>query len=237
MAMIANYFDLTSDEPDINQIKIIPDTAFNCRIVTLDEKSTYAGFILAKTPKGNIMTVCDIDFQLSGTDHKYQPRLVFRRVDVDFADKKVKADSASIRIPFQTGGEGYRQFWKMIFFLSSYKRLVDTGDFASTYKVSSGAEITDYLNTNDDYEQLAKDLQNLDIQSSSDLNSITTLKLLREIRTKLEGFIMTNASEREVQAWIDEDKHSHRQRRCLMFGLSISISTVKAQHHLKSSTY
>ncbi len=217
--MFNDYFDLTDTSSDVDSIKIVTSGGFNCRLTSVDETKTYKGFVLAKTPQGNVATICDIDFHWSDTDGKYQPRPVFRRVDRDLQDKLAKSNAKHIRISFHSGAEGYREFWKMINFLRRYKETIDTGDFEDKFQVVSKEGVVRFLNDKTDPEQLGKDLEGLNITSSSELNAITTLRLLKDVKEKLDEFISSDASETDVQNWIDEDNHVHRQRRCLIFGL------------------
>jgi len=52
--------------------------------------------------------------------------------------------SITQRISFHTGGDGYREFWKMISFLSGFKDLVDIGNFNQEYKVVTEEEFYNY---------------------------------------------------------------------------------------------
>ena len=216
--MYDTYFDLTNSDADIDSIKITADDNFNCSIKSLYNTVTYNGFILAKTPQGNVMTICEIDFQRSATDNKYQPRPTFRRVDTNFHDVTARADARNIRISFLSGHEGYREFWKMIGFIARYKKLVDIGDFEGSYQVISKDSVVTYLN-NSNHQTLSNDLEGLNIDSSSEINSITTLRVLKSVKAKLQAFISEGSTETDVQQWIDEDDSAHRQRRCLIFGL------------------
>src|ERR1700722_20025119 len=110
---------------------------FNCSLVNSLTDEAYKGFVLAKSGQGNRLTVCDVNFQRSGTDNKYQPRLTFRRVDQAFNDVNAPSSSRHVRMPFAGGEDGYREFWKMIFFLYKFKETVDFGEFDGSYHVIS----------------------------------------------------------------------------------------------------
>lgn len=131
------YYDLTKGE-GYESLRIERLDAFNCSL--LDDQKKYKGFVLANSPKGNVQTVCDINFQKSKTDDRYQPRLVFRRTrqskeSTELTDVKVKADSDTRIIPFRKGTDGYRQFWEMIGFLYRFKDFVDIGKFEESFTV------------------------------------------------------------------------------------------------------
>lgn len=125
------YFDLTSYE--IGDLRIERVDNFECTLK--DDEHTYVGFVLAKSPTGSVQTVCDVSFHKSGTDDKYQPRLIFRKTDGSFQDKTTRSDATHIRIPFHSGQDGYREFWKMISFLHSFKDIIDIGNFDDSFQV------------------------------------------------------------------------------------------------------
>jgi len=126
-----NYFDLTTQ--NIESLIIKRADNFDC--VMKDEERAYNGFILAKSSTGSVYTVCDISFHKSGTDNKYQPRLIFRKTDENINDKSTRSDATHIRIPFHSGADGYREFWKMVAFLYKFKDLIDVGQFDDTFQV------------------------------------------------------------------------------------------------------
>ena len=113
---IDDYFDLTFDGNNIESLKINEVSIFNCSLIDLNDGRTYSGFILAKSPAGNRFTICDVDFQRSATDGKYQPRLIFRRTKNNLEDINPSENRDHVRLPFAVGADGYRNFWKMIFF-------------------------------------------------------------------------------------------------------------------------
>ena len=114
------YFDLINETSDIDSLTVSRVDNFSC-ILKDQSGKIFKGFLLSKSPAGNIIVVCDTNFQKSDTDRKYQPRLVFRKTDSNLQDVHARADVDWIRIPFLTGSDGYRQFWKMIFFLYKFK--------------------------------------------------------------------------------------------------------------------
>lgn len=213
------YFDLTNTENDIDSLAITQKDIFNCVLIHLTSGEIYSGFILAKSPAGNKLTICDVDFQRSGTDGKYQPRLIFRRTTQNLKDTPTRSNTTNVRISFQTGEDGYRKFWKMVFFLYRFKETIDFGEFEGTYQVLSSEELTSYLNNKDNYEKIEESAKELSVEVSTVIRSATTLKILKEYRTKLLEFIENDHNETDVQNWLDEDNHSYRRQRCMIFGL------------------
>ncbi|MGC1177186.1 MAG: Shedu anti-phage system protein SduA domain-containing protein, partial [Candidatus Saccharimonadales bacterium] len=138
-----DYLDLTNSDFDLDSIRI-ESKGFDCNILDTDDKQ-YKGFILAKSQEGNAFTLCDVDFQWSDKDKKYPPRLIFRRTNAELADKAVRKDQVFQRISFETGHDGYREFWKMIAFLSKFKELVDLGEFFDSYQVVSAESVVIHL--------------------------------------------------------------------------------------------
>lgn len=214
-----HYFDLTDSTNDIDSLSINRDGHFNCSLVNPTTGEVYKGFILAKSPQGNKLTLCDVDFQRSSTDDKYQPRLTFRRTDSQLEDTRLRSNADHIRMPFQGGEDGYRELWKMIFFLYKFKETVDFGDFEEQYQVLTSQQLKEYLNNKENHEKIIEAAKELDTDVSGILRSSATLKLLREYRDKLKEFIENESSETDVQNWIDEEEGKHRQQRCLIFGL------------------
>lgn len=213
------YFDLTVPENDIETLTINKIDQFNCNLINKFSGEVYKGFVLAKSPRGNRYTICDVDFQKSATDNRYQPRLTFRRVTSELNNTNAPNSSRNIRIPFADGQDGYRQLWKMIFFLYKFKESVDFGDFESSYQVISSVQFKEYMNNTSNNDEIAKMVEEFGINVSELLRSKSTLTLLKSYRDKLQKFINTNASETDVQNWLDEDNHKYRQQRCLIFGL------------------
>ncbi len=119
------FFDIKNG--DINTLTIEKWDNFNCRLRDLSK--VYKGFLLAKSSTSSAYTICEIDFQRSATDNKYQARLTFRRTKQSLEDMPVPSNQDTRRIPFESGEDGYREFWKMISFLSGFKDLVDLGEF------------------------------------------------------------------------------------------------------------
>jgi hypothetical protein len=216
---VSRYFDLTDPDNNIDRLTINAVDHFNCALTDSMTKVKYTGFILAKSPEGNRITVCDTDFKRSGTDGKYQPRLIFRRTDPDFNDATAPSTSRHIRMPFMDGNDGYRKFWQVMGFLYKFKETIDLGDFGNRYQVVSQEQLKEYLNNQATAENIVSLAEELQVDVSELLRSTSTLKLLKSYSVKLQEFIDTNASETQVQNWVDEDNHKYRQQRCMIFGL------------------
>lgn len=213
------YFDLSIPENDIEALTINQVDQFDCNLLNSGTGEVYQGFILAKSPQGNNFTICDVSFKKSGTDDKYQPRLTFHRVDREFNDVNAPSSSRSRRIPFSTGEDGYREFWKMIAFLFKFKEMVDFGEFENTYQVISSDQLKEYMNNSANSDEITKVAEELGVDVSEILRTKSTLKLLISYRDKLQEFIDQGSSETDVQNWLDEEDHKYRQQRCLIFGL------------------
>lgn len=213
------YFDLTIAENEIDTLTIHQEDKFNCSLVHNGTGERYKGFILARSPQGNRITLCEVNFQRSTTDNKYQPRLTFRRTDPNLNDVNAPSNARNIRMPFASGEDGYREFWKMIFFLYKFKENVDFGDFDGTYQVISSEQFKEYINDSANKDEITKIAEELGTDVSELLRTKSTLTLLKNYRAKLLDFIDTSASETDVQNWLDEDGHKYRQQRCLIFGL------------------
>ena len=135
-----NYFDLTTTN-DLEKLFIEQKDVFSCQLID-DKKVIYDGFRLAKSEKENIFTVCDINFQKSNTDNKYQARLIFRKTDNEFKERNVNKGTDCIRLAFNTRQDGYREFWKMIAFLYKWRETIDLGEFGSKVSVGSIKSLT-----------------------------------------------------------------------------------------------
>lgn len=214
-----HYFDLTLPENDLDQITIKAADHFDCHLINTSGTKMYKGFVLAKSPRGNNLTVCDIEIKKSPRDKKYQPRLVFRRVDDEFMDVSAPSNAKNRRIPFADGSDGLREFWKMIAFLFRFKEMIDLGEFDGSFQIITSDQFKSYISDSSKKEEIAKITEELGADISEILRTRATITLLKGYRTKLESFIRDNASETDVQNWIDEDNGVYRQQRCLIFGI------------------
>src|SRR4051812_31169503 len=101
MGAIEEYIDLTNRETNLENFSIQAD-GFNCRLHDSDDNQ-YKGFLLAKSEKGEAFTICNVDFQGSGGDRKYPPRITFKRTDANLQAKKVRLDQEFATIAFESG--------------------------------------------------------------------------------------------------------------------------------------
>lgn len=169
-----NYFDLMKG--DISQLSIIEENSFDCILKDVSWK-TYTGFLLAKSETWKALTICDVSFHKSN-DWKYKSRLTFRRTNEKLQDKKVGKSTEFQRIVFDKGDNGYREFWKMIYFLKSYNELVDTWNFEKEYTVVSTEDFLTSFKNKWGIEQ-QEDINK--IISSSNLTSQEVENLARNI--------------------------------------------------------
>jgi hypothetical protein len=130
-----NYFDLTIGN-DICCLIIQKKNNFDCQIIDDRNGEVYDGFKIAQSRKGNIFTVCDINFHKSNTDQKYKARLVFRRTDNNFKGRNVNKGSDCVRISFERGEDGYREFWKMIVFLYRWRETINLDEFDDYFTIT-----------------------------------------------------------------------------------------------------
>lgn len=216
---IDDYFDLTVPENDIDALTINASDHFECVLQNFTTNQVYKGFVLARSPQGNRLTVCDLGFHRSATDGKYQPRITFRRTNQELLNASASASARQVIMPFSSGNDGYREFWKVIFFLYKFKESIDFGDFDGQYHMLSADQLTEYLNTNSNHQKILDAAKELNTDVSGLLRTSSTIKLLNEYKDKLEEFITNESTETDVQNWIDEDNHRYRQQRCLIFGL------------------
>lgn len=217
---ITEYFDLT--QKDISELSIIKTAdGFNC--ILIDQRGkVYRGFLLAKSPKGNHYTICDIDFQKSGTDKKSHPRITFRRTNKELLDIKIRKDIHYKNIDFSSGDNGYRELWSMIGFLKEYNDLIYTGDDNDEFRVISKEDFAKYLNDKQHfkkYSDLEQSIGLLNIPTTEALQAATIIKILVSYQRKLEEFIEKDVDEKVVQNWLNENDGQFRNKRCLIFGL------------------
>lgn len=176
------YFDLKKD--DLLKLSIKKIDSFNCQLV--DDNNVFCGFKLTSSPAGNIYSVCDIDFQKSSTDKKYQARLTFRKTDNEFKDRNVNKGVDCIRIPFQTGDDGYREFWKMVAFLYKWREQIDLGEFEDYFAITDKnvaavlSKLADIRNKKTVLDNLEKLSQN-DLENISNLVNVTQIRIINKI--------------------------------------------------------
>lgn len=214
-----HYFDLTLPENDLEQLTIKKVDHFDCDLINTSGTQQFKGFVLARSPGGNNLTICDIEIKKSAKDQKYQPRLVFRRVDDQFTDVSAPSNARNRRIPFADGVDGYREFWRMISFLYKFKEMIDFGEFDGTYQIITSEQFKSYMSDTSKREEIAKAAEELGVDISEIFRTQATITLLKNYRSKLQDFISNNASETDVQNWLDEGNGTYRQQRCLIFGI------------------
>jgi len=128
-----NYFNLITE--DINALSIIKGNKYDCILKDKSWKS-YVWFLLAKSETWKALTICDISFHLSD-DWRFKPRLIFRRTNEKLQDKKILKNKEFQRISFERSEDWYNEFWKMIWFLNSFREIVDLWDFENSYSIIS----------------------------------------------------------------------------------------------------
>ena len=216
-----NYYDLTGAQNATDALRIRVVDRFNCLLENRTTNETYRGFVLARTKKGNRLTMCDVDFQRSSKDGKYHPRLTFRKAFVDHNDVPVQKSAAHVRIPLRSTEDGRVAFWKMISFLHKFKEIVDLGSFDRTFHALTSEDLERLFSDSENLQTIKDTLSNQDIDLSEllQIRPVLNTRLLKSLRDKLQEFVDSNASEADVQAWIDKDNKKYRQQRCLIFGL------------------
>ncbi len=177
-----NYFDLTNKQNNIFNLSINQKDNFDCNIVD-NNGLIYNGFKLAQSEKGNIFTVCDISFQKSATDKKYQARLIFRKTDENLKDKKLRADRNSIRISFDKGQDGYREFWEMIAFLYKWKETIDLGEFDDFFAITekSLADILPKIADLDNKKVVLDNLKKLPNEKLKNIDNLVNIANINNI--------------------------------------------------------
>lgn len=178
------YFDLTADDKNIFDLSIKIEDIFTCQLID-SNSNFYDGFILAKTPAGNNLTVCDINFHKSNADKKYQARLIFRKIDNNFKTRNVNKGSDSIVISFKTGQEGYRKLWQMIAFLHKWRETIDLGDFNDVFAVTEKS-LFNVLPAIAKLENKELVLNNLQKLSKDELLNIDNLVSITNIKSILD---------------------------------------------------
>lgn len=192
---LADYIDLTQSYCDLTRytIQASGSKCIICENDSPQESSTfefptgYKGFILAKSEKGEAYTICDINFWYSSKDNKYATRPTFKRTNKDLHDKRVNKGQYYQRIAFDSGQNGYREFWKMIAFLGKFNETIDVGEFLGQFKVASADDTVMAIKDKDESQRInyVLDLVKKSDLSEEDLGSA----ILHENRRKgLEEF-------------------------------------------------
>lgn len=175
-----NEFDLTERKIDEIEIKETFDES-NCFVWDKEDSSvSYNTFVLSKNKKSKLL--CCLAFYKSSKTRKYLPRPTFQRRALS-GDIAITRSKDKAIVPFNDS-DSASNFWTLIGFLTSYKGLVDVGEFHDTYKiVAKDSYIVEFKEKNhasklSDLQELIE-LSNL---STSDLRSITFEKRKTSLR-------------------------------------------------------
>lgn len=180
--MTEKYIDLTSPETDLSKISIVKRDNYNCDIVDKNGE-VYNGFILAKSKSGKMFTICN--FQKSFTDDKYQPRLTFKKTDSEFKERNVNKGADAVRITFDKGQDGYREFWKMISFLFQWRETINLNEFEEFFSVTD-KNLAAALSTIAKMENKEEVLKTLEKMSNEELSNIENLIIGTKITSIIE---------------------------------------------------
>lgn len=202
--IVENYFDLIRNS-NLNELAIVPykdkyRDCYDCQLISNETKQIYNGFLLAESPEGNSRTICDISFQKSSNDNKYQARLTFRKTDRDLKDKRVRSDINQIIIPFCNGQQGYREFWKMIVFLYKWRETIDLGEYDDYFSITdkSLASALQAISKFENKDIVVKSLKRL---SNQDLRNIDNLVNTSKFKLILEEWETNKNNNQEVGFW------------------------------------
>ncbi len=192
MENIQEYYNLIENDLTDLQIEEVNEyLGKQYRCVIKDNKGKeYKGFLLAKSNKGCAYTLCEINIQRSATDDKYHPRFIFRRTDEELQNKKVFTGNKYQRISFNSGQDGYREFWEMVAFLYKFRELIDIGEAFEEYKVVDSSKYIQEFDTQEEVEQvktLKKLIRNADLSEDriKEIISGAREKTLKEFKKLL----------------------------------------------------
>jgi hypothetical protein len=174
-------FDLTTR--DLSEIEIKKSISKNCYIT--DGTDYYNGFILCN--KTDTQTVCEVAFYESSKSGLYIPRLTFSKTKTSTGEIKNSQNPAKVRIAFDGSEDGVEEFWKMIGFLSSFKDLVDLGEFKGNYKVVGIDEIVLKLKDLDEADRI-KEIIEYASRSGVKLDDLVDTALHSKRKTALAEF-------------------------------------------------
>jgi len=128
-----NTFNLVTGDISTIEVKENYDRN-NCLIKDKNSPSTYyKTFIIDQNSKTKI--ICEVSFYQSSITSKYLLRLTFKKIDSSGSQKEIDAKK-DITISFQKSEQAL-VFWKLIGFLNSFKDIVETGEFDSSFGVYS----------------------------------------------------------------------------------------------------
>lgn len=174
-------FDLTTE--DISKIEVKKSQSSNCYIT--DGTNFYSGFILCHAT--DTQTICEVGFYPSSKSGLYIPRLTFSKIRVSTGEAKDSQKPEKVRIAFNSSREGVDEFWKMIGFLSSFKDLVDLGEFKGKYKIVGIEEVVLKLKDLKEAERV-KEIIEYANRSGVNLDDLAQSAIHKEREKVLENF-------------------------------------------------
>jgi len=174
-------FDLTTR--DLSEIEIKKSASNHCYIT--DGKDNYSGFILCN--KTDTQTICEVVFFPSSKSGLYIPRLTFSKIKVSTGEEKDSQSPTKVRIAFDGSEEGVDEFWKMIGFLSSFKELVDLGEFTGNYKVVGIDDVVLHLKDLEEAERI-KEIVSYAQKSGVEIEDLVGTALQTKRRETLARF-------------------------------------------------
>lgn len=187
-----NTFNLVTG--DISKIEIKENYSHdNCLIRDKISHSTYyKTFILDENSKTKI--ICEVAFYSSSVTSKYLPRLTFKKVDNQGLQKDIELKK-DITISFSKSEQAL-VFWKLIGFLNSFRDIVDTGEFDTSFGVYSKNKFIAIFETQTE-KQKVEDIRTLINKSDikeTDIRSILFEKRKQNLKAFL--FLLKN---KEIQ--------------------------------------
>lgn len=192
---INEYFNLIENNTPNLLIEKVND--YTC-ILKNSNWDIFLWFILAKSKTWKAITICDIDFH-PDEKWKFKPRLVFRRVNEKWEEKKVNWDKLVQRIPIDSSQNGNTEFWEMIYFLQSFKDTIDLGDFTNQFSVITSNDFIVWFKTKDIAEKI------LDINNIIDWANLSQI----EIESLSKNLIYNKRVESlwifEKMLWLEKD--------------------------------
>lgn len=170
---------------DISKIEIKENYDHdNCLIRDkISHNRYYKTFILDENSKTKI--VCDVAFYPSSVTSKYLPRLTFKKIDNNNLQKEIEVKK-DITIAFQKSEQAL-VFWKLIGFLNSFKDIVDTGEFDTSFGVYSKKKFIAEFETQTE-KQKVEDIKTLINKADIKENDIRSI-LFEKRKHNLKAFL------------------------------------------------
>lgn len=207
-------FDLTS--MDLSSITISETfDKTNCYIHSKDSKlKVVDNFIIKDLPQTK--RVCTVSFY-PDKNNKFVPRLEFKILN---KDETVKSTSKDQRISFSSSDEGLEEFWKLINFLSSFKDLVDTGEFQKIYQIITAEDYSNFLNLKNDADKV---LEISNVVEKTNMSTSDIEKVLSNKRIKsLEKFATMLDEKLQESEW-----HSFFKEEHWILGLGLDVKFIR----------